>query len=677
MQQNVGVNFTASGNDLLSFMDTVRDKARESTRELIEDARKQSDNSREQMRIIEEQIKLIDLRNKAEAEGAKRIAFERKNSNIDTAWNDYESRVGKAEDSYATGKISEAVRDKKISRAEADLKDKEKLAGTQYADELKLLRENERQQALQIRLMREQIDTVRVTARENLSEMRDGNSAIVEQLDDPDADPISRLAAQIALENKDKEDASAPKEKGWKEVGGSLFTIDMLNRLNQSMSALSSTQNGFDMIAPASSMAGQILGGLLGGVGGAMVAGPTGALMGAGVGSSIGGMFGSTYGEFQQRRAVSAQDFLSAKNKYTATTQMGIGEVPEMSSIGVSAAEYLEQLKQTAVAMGTTARAMETTSDILEVQKGAGVEQGTLGQFLTLFRGTQKDISNLVAGVMSKGKSQYFGGGDFTFLNELMSKMGQMQMQFMGNQASVSTGTVLDIMSRFDKVGGMFATKDFRSSGLIGQINNALVNPQSDSLKAMAFQGLQGKGRGIAGTIEEMQKGLASPEYLKTVLQNIERMGGGDDFQIMNIAGAFGLQNNIAAARRIHKNKKALMSGSISQSQLEDEYSSSFLGNFGEAAKQRTTPLEQNTAELRNGLLSAWYDSVGEMSEAFGVAMENAFKGATIQMNNGTIKFAPTAVTGPKNYREQKAEREKEKTKKVDEIKYESQASFR
>ena len=64
-----------------------------------------------------------------------------------------------------------------------------------------------------------------------------------------------------------------------------------------------------------------------------------------------------------------------------------------------------------------------------------------------------------------------------------------------------------------------------------------------------------------------------------------------------------------------------------------------YRGDYTAAAQSRTTPIEKNMAEIKNGLLMAWYDSVDEMAEAFGVAMENAFSGATIELNNGQISF--------------------------------------
>ena len=659
---NVSVNFSTKGNDVLSFMERVREEARRATKEMLESAREQAEGAKEQMRFLEDEIKLLERRNRVEAEGRKGFAVETYRTRLEQIDSARDSKMAQIEQDFASGKINPNRRDKMVRQAEKGYEEQATYAEQQYKDELKSIREQERQQSMQTRLMREQIDVIRVTARDNLAQLRAGNEELVDELDDTQ-DPLRAMAGRLAIEQRLEEtpgDEPTSSSGGWKQVGGAIFSVDNLNRLNQTLSTLTNTQNGFDMIGSSSSLAGQVIGGVIGGVIGTLVAPGGGTVVGAGLGASIGSTFGNTIGEFEQRRGMAAQEFLRSQNRYTAVTQQGISGVPDMTAIGVSASEYLEQLRTITLHMGTAANAIEQTNDVLMIQKATGIDQGVLGQFLTLFRGTQKDVGNLVAGVKAKGKGQYFAGGDYTFLSELVSKMGQLQQNLMATQEQVSTGTTLDILSRFDRVGGQFATKDFRSMGLIGQVNQALINPQSDSLRAMSLMALQknNPSLGISQLLEEQQKGLASPEYLRSLLESVQQVGGDEDFQVMNFAGALGLSNNIAAARRLYNNRQALMSGKVSQDQLEEMYR----GDYTAAAESRTTPIEKNMAEIKNGLLMAWYDSVDAMAEAFGVAMENAFAGATIELNNGQINFG-TSNSAPSARQQKGAMKDKTPSK--------------
>lgn len=631
---NNTVTFKVAGNDVISFIDRIKSKSDELTNKMLADAKQQSNSSREQLKLVEDQVKALERRNRVEAEATRGILRERRDALKQQNEIEFQAKSAniQARTDLGTGKKNTMIGDAAAAR---DIKDEH--VDKEYRDQLIALREQERQSVMQSKLLKDNIETIKSTSNIQLAQLKRNNGELVDELD-KNATPMQELAKDIAEEKYHDKTKDPKEEKQGPGFLSSMLSVENLNKFLNNAQTFTSTQNGFDLIKPASTGIGQIVGGLLGGIIGTLIEPGGGTIMGAGIGGSLGSTIGGGVGEFEQRRAMAAQDFLKARYGYEATTQRSIDHIGNTANMGLSASEFMQVMKQVAVASGSSKRANENALDVVSMQKGLGISQETSQQFLTLFRGTQKDISNLVAGVMEKGKNGLFAGGDYTFLNEFLGKMANLQSSLRQNTDDVSTGAAYDILNRFNSLGGAFRASDPRSSGLINQINNALVHPSSDAGNALSFMALRqsNPNMGIADLMMEREKGLSSPTYLKSMLQYIDMMGGDDQFKRMNIAGLLGV--NQAAAKRIYDNRKLLMSGKISSEEIE-KYTS---GDFQKLAESKTTPIEKNTADIANGMLGQWYDTLDAMQDSFKVAMESAFAGATIEMKNGSIKFTGT-----------------------------------
>lgn len=630
---NNTVTFKVAGNDVLSFMDRVKSKAAELTNDMLSNAQREAVSSREQLKIVEDQIKAIERKNRLESEAQRQNARQNRDFSKEGNIEAHNARVAAIQ---ADPNLGMGMKGRKISESRENMEIANEQVDKDYKAFLASQRESERQDILQTKLLKDNIETIKQSTTVQVSQLRKNNGELVDELNES-ATPMEEFARNAAREKYDQDKASGKKEK---EGGGGIFSsllgVDNINKLLSTMQIFTSTQNGFDLIKPASQGTGQIIGAILGGIAGSLIAPGAGTLMGAGIGGGIGSTIGGGVGEFEQRRAMAAQEFLSSKFGYEATTQRSMPSIPDASAIGVSASEYLATLKQIAVATGSTQRAVESTNDALEMQKGAGISQDVSNQFITLFRGTQKDLSNLVGGVMQKGRGGMFAGGDYTMLNEVLQKMASLQTSMQQSTEKVSTGATFDILNRFNSLGGAFKTTDPRSMGLIGQINSSLVNPGSDAGNAMSLMALRQNNpkMGIADLLAEREKGLSSPAYLRSMLQQVEAMGGDDQFKRMNIAGLLGV--NQSAAKRIYEGRAGLMSGKVSAEEIEENY----LGDFRGAAVGRTTAIEKNEASIKNGLISDWKLTLSAMEESFRVAMNSAFNGATIELKNGSISFS-------------------------------------
>jgi hypothetical protein len=203
----------------------------------------------------------------------------------------------------------------------------------------------------------------------------------------------------------------------------------------------------------------------------------------------------------------------------------------------------------------------------------------------------------------------------------------------------------MDILNKFNSVGGAWSARDPRSAGYINTVQESLSNPGSDNMRALGYRILSAENPN-AGTFdlrESMQKGLGSPGYLKGVLSYIDKMGGDSQMQMNNLSGAFpGLP--LSAVRRLYDNREGLEKGNLSM----DELQAKFPIDFKARAEAHTNTLERNTAEVANGQLKDTFGTVGAMADAIQSAIKASLSGAVITMENGKMVLAPANVPAPK-----------------------------
>jgi hypothetical protein len=639
------VTFKVAGNDVLTFMDQIRKKNDQLTTEMLNAAKQQSGSAKEQMKSLTEQIKAMERMNTLKAESSRLLQADNKNNAFAKNRQDYEQTVKLIESDPS---MKSWQKKKSIGQADQVLQGSNAAAEAVFKDQLNSIREVERQGQLQVKGLKDVIDTIKTSANMQVRDLSKNSAVLAEELKDNTLGDKEKLAKQLAYEAKKKEEEHPHKDDP-KETKSSVITAgnvaaQYIEQALAGFSHLAQSQTGFDMIRTQESNKGKIIGGIIGGVGGFLAPVPGGAAAGAAIGSAVGGAFGDAKGGFDERRATAMQDFLGAKNKYRATTGSDLSSWQGHENIGVSSTDFVSTLREIAVNTGNSARAAKNTEEVLQMEKGQGIEKSTSTAMLQYFRGTNKDIANLVQGVMSKGKdSGIFKNGDFTFLNEFMQKFNQLHNDLRANSEKVATGTTFDTMNMFNKVGGQFSLQDPRSMGLISTIQQSLTNPGSDSTQAMSFLALRKANPhlGIAGLLEERQKGFGSPTYMKSMMEYALNRGGDKDMQIMNIAGTFGLQGNVAAARKLYENKGKILGGHISKDEIENLTQGD---GFKKKAEDNTTLIESNMAKIKDGLLSTWTDGVEKMVQAYKDAMAAAVNGMSVSTDaNGekTLSFKP------------------------------------
>lgn len=638
--QQISVSFRVAGNDLKTYLESISKQSEKLSNDAIRNAISQTDKAKEQIKLIDEQIKLVEKRTRIETEASRTILRQQRDQRLNLIPQDIAQRREGIITQVRTGQLSYTTGAEQLKGLQAEEKSKTSEIRNLYREELNTLKESERQIKIQTQLSREQIREAKEAAKYQVTEIKSGNKTLAEVYREVGKNPnpeekltLGLIEDQIQQEKKRENRESLRSGKGI--LGGMLSAQNVAGMIGN-LSHLAQTNNGFDAIQPTYSAAGKVIGGILGGVIGGLASGGTAAALGVGAGASLGDAIMGTWGAVEQRGAIMKQDYWKAKFRYASISG---GDhtlaTTDLSKMGVSAIDYLNLLPEAARRRGSSTKADNTVRDMLFAEKGYGVEANTSYGIIELqrsFKENNRDLSGLIGGILQKGQGSFFKNGDNTFLNEFLNKYTSTTKELLKTSTTVSTGITFDILKQFNSMGGMFNVKDSRSSGIMSSLQDSLSNPGSDNLKALAFGVLRGQNpkAGIFDLRETMQRGLASPSYLKGMLGMIDRMGGDDQQKMNNLSGMFpGVP--LAAIRTLFNNRKSLRRFDTSELSGMGISESIMQGK----AEGNTSMMEKIQANQTNQFLA------GSPIEAVGDAISNAVKeslnGAVIEMKNGTM----------------------------------------
>lgn len=648
MSNSTNVSFKVSGGDLQSYMDSLKQKANQLSTGMIENAKREGEVAKDQLRSYERQIAALERKLRLEASlGAKQAEFGR-DEKIANVQERTRKAYGRLDDDLAAGKISPKDYSKMVSKL-----DKSELAGTKsaeedYKDQLKRTKEEQRENQTLIRTMRENVDTIKQTSQQQLGQMRKGDDALIDAVEE-DGEPTERLANQLASQqHKDELEKSKKKEdKDQPSVFGGFLKALAFERVGGMVAQMPSAKNELDFAKPMMATMGMAIGGLAGNLIDALNV----KVLGSGLGNTsfgaLGAQFGEKIGEFAgsaiERSYRSRDELTTSSFRLKALTggSFGIDANDKggtgLADITADLKEYGSDFKETsalqlrlATAQGTGRGLKGGVENMLAAEAGLGVTSDSFLSLTELLRSSSKDnrdVLRLVGGVASAGKNNVFKD-DRTFLNEFLAKnYSQLQKTLLQTQNTVASGTTFDILKRFDAVGGPFSARDSRSGGLINTVQGALTNPGSDNLKALSTIALRQANPNMSffDLEKEKQKGLGSATYLKSMLKAVDTMGGDESMQKMNFAQMTGLGGNLAAAEKLWANRKALTEGKLSMSELMPG------AGYGEGdvralGKEQTSVYSKSTAEIENAYIQDAVKGIGvmgeKMTELFGKMMD-------------------------------------------------------
>ena len=653
MGQNSSISFKVADTGVSSFIEKIKRQSSQLTAEMIVDAQKQTASSKEQLRLIEQKIVAMSREarlNSAAAESAIRQTAQQR---IITS----QARVAALEDEnkrkYRAGEITSSKyysNKKRIGKLGEEFSEQNITSSSE--DKIRDIKEQFKQQQLQVQYAKQAVDAIRTGSQQQVMAIKQGDTGLSDAIEDmtkPEKDLIQGLTAEQQKREKVEKERITKDGEYYKNNMLSLANGVALDRVGSMAASMPQAKNELDYIKPMMATMGMLAGGISGNIIDAMEGTEVlGNKLGQTNFGQLGTQLGEKVGEFagaSLERTYKSRDELQTSNfKLKALAGGGIGDVEAFGSVnpdgtrqagtgevkglnqnlekfGLSLDQVSRLQYEIALRQGDSKNLGKDAQNYSAFQQAWGVRDETSLALLEEARankGGDKDIANIITGIYEKGsKNGVFKDGDRAFLNEFIAKNYlQLQKTLLTSSNSVNSGTVMDILTKFNSVGGQFTAKDPRSQGLINTIQSSLANPGTDAMKALAFTVMRKDHPelNMVDTQIEMQKGLGSKKYLQSMMKYLTSQGGGESYQVNNIASAFGLQGNLAAAKDLYTGYKSGKFGTETSLDLlkgTGEYSVEAANKLG---GEQTSVYAQSTAEIQNAFIKSAVDGIATVS---------------------------------------------------------------
>lgn len=344
---------------------------------------------------------------------------------------------------------------------------------------------------------------------------------------------------------------------------------------------------------------------------------------GAGLGAAIGAPFlasgagaqlGKAAGEFMANAMVR---HLTEQSRYLGA----VGRVRGIS--GMSAVEDLSylgmDLSQSAALRGGLVRATgirnQGASHLAQIMKAFSISEGDILGYAggARYGGGTFNISKLLGTA---------GMGNIANFDRLIQTQTQLTNVIAQSVLSPNANNIAKSIFEFNKVGGPFGIGDPRSLGLMRNINDSIVNPSNPLSQAMNYSILRRRNpnMGVVDLLMQQQMGISNQGMVGDILSEIDRMGGSEEFKILATAQRFGLQGNIAAAKRLFQKRNVM-------GQMTDQEFKTFSDEeIKAAASANIAPLEVNQAKITNAFVTGMTDGIATVSTTFAKEMAEASK---------------------------------------------------
>lgn len=467
--------FSARDNGVSSFMDKMRRSSVEVGRGILEDSVAQSKSAKEAVRNYEQQISLIEKKNRLEKEAARVQAERTRDRDLTTA---------------TSAKEQEAAKSK-------------------FSDTVKQINDGSREDKIQTDLLRELIRTVRHTADQEIRQdatNSDRESDDLERLLQGEDSTAFRSVADRLREERTPEE----REEQSRIASGGAVVAGGAAKVANSGSGTGAIQSTLDSIGK-----GPILGTIAG-----LVA------------VAVAGLNIRAQRE-QSAEMVAALTGASARG----IEESGLGGTDFFggygpATLGVAREQFLQNnLPASMRAAGTANNSYARAMAGLELEKAWGLSEGTAGSMTRLGRVTGGPDSHKMANSIY---SSMYGTGALGANNTDMSRMQDMisglvnfgESQLM--RAGVTNDpTTLRFRRGLERIGGRF-TRDDYAMQTVQSVNQGLASEGSAEARAIKFDVLrrQNPNKSFFELQTEMEKGVSSKGYLEGMLNFVKSTGG-------------------------------------------------------------------------------------------------------------------------------------------------------
>ncbi|HUV84413.1 MAG TPA: hypothetical protein VMV86_01825, partial [Methanosarcinales archaeon] len=541
---------------------------------------------REQLSFIELQAKALERKNK-QLEREKQILNETHVANI-RAVNE-QQRSGQLTGAEATARRTQLIEERATAASGID----SQYLGQERAAEL----------------LRELIETTRLSAREQMSEDRRGVERIISEDDRRiNAGRDDESTAEDALIRGQQRDLLGNRDSGgnksiFRDVLAANLVSELLGGVAKTIQQVGTAQNE-DVLTPKGfGLAAKAPGYLAAAIVNPISEGGSAAIMA--VNEQLGSLVDSLVGIHLEK----AKELQIASNRLIAVT--GRGTKGGLEKYGYNSAQAAELELETAQAAGKSS-ASSRAGQVAILEKGVGLDKGTIMQMLrdTRITGNNADMIKNVAQVVSMIPSLR---EDRTKLQETLSLQSSFIQQQGQNLESVDRKSVTAMMATFDSIGGRFSKDPAHAMKVMQSVNQSLSNPQGDFAQARNFQVLQklNPNASYVETMKMQEQGILQGGFLEGTLGQLKRETGGGDGLTIALKQMTGLSMSTAekVAQAFEKDPDKFKGFKGTDKDLDKMFGvKGEEGKIKAAGENLTSSQEKSIAEIGSAFATSFVD---------------------------------------------------------------------
>lgn len=586
MAEEKKVKFSGDSSDLSSAFQKIREDAKSLNQGLIEDAMKYSKVSKEQVGYIQEQIKAIERRN----------AIDKK------------EHLSDIEGTY-TAKLRTA--------GSAEKRD---TLTSQYKSEIGKVNQASKADELQIKLLKDLVETIKVTAKEEIaSDKKNAEENALKILSDKEGKYTQEEKFQANIVK-----SLIPREEERKESFYSALTRESIRKgVDDSLGLIINAKSSEDIVKPALATLGMAAGG---GVGSLMdMANVKVAGSGAGdtnwgvILSKWGQMMGERFGDAYNRHIEESNSQQMSRNRLSAITRQGGGVG---SDFGLNQGQLMDVQNQLFRASYSQKDLANRTRVGLGVEKGYGVDQNTLlGSYGTQTLTDQSTTNNLGSVIAALEKKGLMKDDNRLPLGNFLQNQTQLITTFAQTMERANQNSTADIMLKFNKMGGGYDFTDPRSLGRIQAIHGQLSNPGNDFTQAANFGVLRktlGPNASFLDIMKAQEQGLGGEhgaEFMKGTIDLVKQRGGSKENQILSLRSRFPGMTIEQAQKMIEGGSDAFAGQDFKEltGQQQREQQQKIIGE----GTSRVTGIEKDTAVIADAFAKGAIEGMTTVAELF------------------------------------------------------------
>ncbi len=537
------IQFSGVDTGVASMMQRLRQDAKSMGSDMISDARKYSQQAKEQLAFIEMQIRALEKRNKLSKE--------------------------------------ETIQRMSVGKTPAEISKISANVAANYSG-----------REFETKLLRELIDTIKLTAKEQIAEDR---KQVEQQVRAFTQNP-SQFSPEDQLRLGYQRELLQPEGGKKKGIMGDVFMGTFLaNALQQTLSKIASVSQSRDDEQAVNQLLGAI--------------------------PVAGGLLEAIYGrerEEQLQYGVATSRLFGMSGKRISTQ----GQFSGMGYSGTEAAGMLEGMYSAAGTSNINAK------DVLGAGRAFTLDPSVLQDRLRIGRfseGGQRGFLDQITRILKASGLEE----DRVLFAELLRNQTQLVQEFAQTSEVVNQNIATSAMMMFNNVGGGFSMSDPRSLQRIQQINQALANPSSDisSAENIAILRRLNPQADIFDIFKMQEKGLQTPGFIQGVMGNITSRLGTGGYAKLALQKRLGL--SFDATEQLFKNREAIMSGEMSPEAIQ-KLTVMSSGQVDREAASATYKLDISAAKISDafvkgaapGMLEIGKQVGGEIAERIKTALE-------------------------------------------------------